>query len=434
MLNQPKGVLSLASVEMWERLSFYTMQAILVLYAATNLTKGGLGWTEKEALFITGLYGAAVYATPALGGILADKYLGSKKAVAIGGILMCIGHFTLAIHSQIAFFISLILLCSGCGLLKPCISAMVGECFEEKDERRESGFALFYMAINIGGFIGPFLAGSISDNYGFHYAFATAGFGLLIGLFNFYFACKKSLASIGNESAKKTLQSKKDISPLTQLEKRRLIVYMLMCVANIVWNIVYGLPYGLLTLYAENNINRTIFNFQIPATWYYGMYGLFIVILSPILASFYNFLARKNISFTLSNKLATGYITVAIGCAALLPMVIKISHNPQVHVSSTGLIVFYIIFALSELLTVPVLLSAATRLAPKRYASRMISFNIVVSWSLGAWISGVVSGWTINIGATSMFVTLIISCTIFALLHKLFDKKIEALCQENNGT
>ena len=207
MLNQPKGVFSLASTEMWERLSFYTMQAILVLYAAASLTKGGLGWSEKDALFITGLYGAAVYATPALGGILADRYLGSKKAVAIGGILMCLGHFILAIHSEIAFFSALILLCVGCGLLKPCISAMVGECYEEKDARRESGFALFYMAINIGGFIGPFLAGSISDNYGYHYAFATAGVGLLVGLFNFYLASRKNLANVGNECTKKCIKT-----------------------------------------------------------------------------------------------------------------------------------------------------------------------------------------------------------------------------------
>lgn len=296
MLNQPKGVLALASTEMWERFSFYTMQAILVLYAAASLSKGGLGWSQKDALYITGLYGAAVYATPALGGILADRYLGSKKAVALGGILMCLGHFILAIHSVVAFFTALILLCIGCGLLKPCISSMVGECYDEKDSRRESGFALFYMAINIGGFIGPFLAGSISDSYGYHYAFAMAGFGLIVGLFNFYIACKKSLVHVGNDCVKCDVKAAKYVAPLTKVEKRRMFVYMAMCVANIMWNIVYGLPYGLLTLYAENNINRTILGYQIPSTWYYGMYSIFIVILSPVLGAFYNFLARKNIS------------------------------------------------------------------------------------------------------------------------------------------
>lgn len=430
MLNQPKGVISLSSTEMWERFSFYTMQAILVLYASTAIAKGGLGWSEKDALYITGLYGAAVYATPALGGILADRYLGSKKAVAIGGILMCIGHFILAIHSELSFFAALILLCVGCGLLKPCISSMVGECYEENDQRRESGFALFYMGINIGGCVGPFVAGSVSKNFGYHFAFATAGLGLIVGLTHYYYACRKSLSHIGNECLKKTLNIKNEFIPLTKIEKRRMFIYMLMCVGNIVWNIVYGLPYGLLTLYAENNIDRTFLGYEIPSTWYFGMYGVFIVILSPILAAFYNFLIQKKINFTLSNKLAIGYFTVAIGCAALLPTVMKISHNSHAHVGCTGLIIFYIIFALSELLTVPVLLAAATKLAPQRYAARMVSFNMVVSWSLGAWISGVVSGWTLNVGATSMFVTIIISCFIFGILHKIFDKKVESLCEK----
>lgn len=431
MLNQPKGVLSLASTEMWERFSFYTMQAILVLYTAASLQKGGLGWSEKDALFITGIYGGAVYATPALGGILADRYLGAKKAVAIGGILMCLGHFILAVHSEIAFFSALILLCIGCGLLKPCISSMVGECYEEKDSRRESGFALFYMAINIGGFFGPFLAGNISEKFGYHYAFTMAGFGLIVGLINFYIACRSSLAPMGNKSTQTLLKNKQFIPPLTLLEKRRILIYMAMCVANIVWNVVYGLPYGLLTLYAENNIDRSFLGYQIPSTWYYGMYSVFIVILSPLLGGFYNFLVRKKINFTLSYKLAAGYFSVALGCAALLPTVIKISQNPHVHVNSTGLIIFYLIFSLSELLTVPVLLAAATQLAPQRYASRMVSFNIVVSWSLGAWIAGVVSGWTINVGAKSLFLTLIIFCSIFGLTHLLSNKKVEALCSKS---
>ena len=434
MLNQPKGVLYLASTELWERVSFYTMQSILVLYAAASLTKGGLGWSEGDALLITSLYGAAVYATPALGGLVADRYLGSKKSVAIGGILMCLGHFILAIHSEIAFFTALALLCIGCGLLKPCISSMVGECYEENDTRRESGFALFYMAINIGGFVGTFLSGAVSTTYGYHIAFAMAGFGLIIGLINYYIACKNSLNKIGDESLKNNLKLNKVIIPLTTTEKRRMNVYMMMCVANIMWNVVYGLPYGLLTLYAENNIDRTIFGFQIPSTWYYGMYTFFIVLFAPVLGNLYNYLARKKIPFTLSSKLALGYLTVAIGCAVLLPTVNKISNNPHIHVASTGLIIFYIIFALSELLTVPVLLTAAGQLAPKRYAARMVSFNIVVSWSIGACVAGFVSKQTTQIGATPLFIILIITCTLFAFLHKLFDKKIEKMCEDNHAT
>lgn len=432
MFQQPKGVLALATTEMWERASFYTMQAILVLYASAAISKGGLGWSEKQALFLTGIYGAGVYVTPAFGGILADRYFGSKISVALGGILMCLGHFILAIHSEFAFFSALVLLCVGCGFLKPCISSMVGECYEEKDTRRESGFALFYMAINMGSCLGPFLAGTVSDNYGYHIAFGMAGFGLIFGLINFYYACRTSLKKIGNES-KQSYAKRKEVYPsLTKLEKTKLIVYMIMCVTNILWNIVYGLPYGLLTIYAENNIQRTIFGFQIPAPWFFGMYGLFIVILSPILAYFYNYLARKNINFTLNKKLALGYFTVALGCFILLPTVMKIEHNPHTLVSSTGLIIFYLIFALSELLTIPVLLSAATKLAPPHYAARMVSFNIVVSWSLSAWLSGMLSGWAVQSGVTLLFKCLIILTALSGLLHVIFDRKVERLCQSSD--
>lgn len=428
MFGQPRGVLSLASTEMWERFSFYTMQSILVLYAGASLAKGGMGWDAKTALLISGMYGAAVYATPVLGGFVADKFIGAKKSVALGGILMCIGHFVLALHSKTAFFSALVLLCVGCGLLKPSITSMVGECYSENDTRRESGFSIFYMAINVGGFAGPFLAGSLSDNFGYHVAFVVAGFGLIVGLLNFYYACQNGLKDLGNQVSQRA-QEHNPPPKLTRLEKQRMYVFMGMCVANIVWNVVYALPYGLLTLYAEKNIERTFLGLQIPPTWFYGMYSVFIIAFSPLLGGLYNFLARKKIPFTLSYKLAVGYLSLAIGCAALLPTITKIAQDPHVQVPSTGLMIFYVIFAFSELLTVPVLLAAATRLSTKYYATRMVSFNIVVSWSMGAWISGVVSSWTVNVGAILLFKVLIAACTLFGLLHILINRKVESLCQ-----
>lgn len=430
MFGQPRGVLALASTEMWERFSFYTMQSILVLYAGASIAKGGMGWDDKTALMVSGMYGAAVYATPVLGGLVADKYIGAKRAVALGGILMCLGHFVLALRSEVAFFTALMLLCVGCGLLKPSITSMVGDCYSEHDERRETGFSIFYMAINIGGFIGPFLAGSLSESFGYHIAFVTAGFGLVVGLINFYIASCNSLKPVGNQPNRGTQQSQEH-PKLTRVEKQRMLVFMGMCVANIVWNIVYALPYGLLTIYAEKNVERTFLGHQIPATWFWGMYSIFIIAFSPMLGAFYNYLANKKIPFTLSNKLGIGYLSLALGCSALLPMVMKIAQDPHAQVSSTGLIIFYIIFAISELLTVPVLLSAATRLSPKRYATRMVSFNIVVSWSMGAWISGLVSSWTVNVGATSLFFVLITACTFFGVLHMLSNQKVEELCEGN---
>jgi POT family proton-dependent oligopeptide transporter len=432
MIQQPRGVFWLSFTEMWERFSFYSIQAILVLYAAAGLGKGGLGWSEKEALFISGLYGAAVYTTPALGGMLADKYFGSKRSVALGGILMCLGHFLMAIRSEILFFVSLTLLCLGCGLLKPCITSMVGECYPKSDKRQEAGFTFFYMAINFGGFIGSFASGALSDFYGFHMAFAAAGIGLLIGLVHFYFAGKHSLKEIGNKIPKLTFQERVRFVSLTPIEKRRMYIFMFLCVVNIVWNVVYGLSYGLLTLYAENNVQRSLFGFQIPATWFYGMYSVFLVLFSPFLAAFYQKVSKKKNNLTINKKLCFGYLTAALACLILLPMVVQISHNHHAQVSSIPLILFYVIFAISELVTLPALLSAATTMSPKSHGARMVSFNLVVSWSFGAWIAGILSGLTVSVGATSLFVGLILCCLVFAIFHKLFDKKCEQMCHDEN--
>jgi POT family proton-dependent oligopeptide transporter len=211
-----------------------------------------------------------------------------------------------------------------------------------------------------------------------------------------------------------------------------MFIFMMMCVANIVWNVVYGLSYGLLTLYAEHNVQRNFLGFHIPATWFYGMYSVFLVAFSPFLSMFYNYLNKKKINFTLNKKLSAGYLTAALGCMVLLPMVIAISHDHHAQVGSGALILFYMIFALSELLTLPVLLSAATKMSPKSHGARMVSFNLVVSWSFGAWIAGLLSGLTVNVGATSLFMSLIISCLLFAFLHLFFDKKLEELCEDNS--
>jgi POT family proton-dependent oligopeptide transporter len=427
--NLPKGVLALSSVEMWERFSFYTMQALLVLYASASTMQGGLGWSEAAALRLTGLYGSLVYVSPIVGGILADRFLGRRNAVNIGAALMCIGQMCLAFQSDKALYIGIGLLILGCGLLKPTISAMVGEFYDEHDQRRESGFAIFYMAINVGGVLGPFIGGLISQRYGYHMAFLLGAVGLVIALINFAIANKHSLRNVGLKPTKEILTANLPKIPLTALEKRRIWVYLTMCVANILWNIVYALPYGLLTLYADKNIERTMGGFTVPATWYFGMYGVFIVMLCPLLALFYHKLAAANKQFTLSHKLATGYFLVAIGCMVLLPLVHQIVLNPAYQGSSWYLVGFYLLFASSELLTVPVLLAAATRLAPKRFSAAMVSANMLISWALGAYLGGEFGVLTTKYNAVNLFLGVIVATIIFGILHLIFNRKVESLCK-----
>ncbi len=425
--DYPRGVIALSSVEMWERFSFYTMQGLLVLYASAKVVNGGLGWSEADALRLVGYYGAIVYVTPIIGGVIADKMIGRKMAVLLGSIIMMFGHASLAFPGEKAMYLGLLLLVVGCGLMKPAISAMVGEFFKPGEtSRKESSFAIFYMSINIGGFLGPMIGGLVQQSYGYDRAFAMAAFGLLIGIINFLMAKNHSLKDVGMV----VKHEEKVKTPWTQLEKKKVATYLALCVSNIFWNVIYVLPYGLLTIYADKNIDRHIGSFLIPSTWYYGMYGLLIIIYSPIVAFLYQYYKNKTgEDMTLSWKLAIGYVLVAIGSIVLLPLVKHIGHNPNYVGSSWYIIGFYTFFSFSELLTLPVMLAAATTFAPKGFSATLVSLNMAISWAIGAWLGGLFGGWTQSYNPVTLFVWVIGLCFLFAVGHILSNRKIENIIQ-----
>lgn len=426
-LNYPRGVIALSSVEMWERFSFYTMQSLLVLYASAKIVSGGLGWSDADALRLVGYYGALVYVSPVIGGVIADKVIGRKWAVLSGSFIMMCGHAALAFPGEKAMYLGLALLITGCGLMKPAISAMVGEFFKNSEtSRKDASFAIFYMSINIGGFLGPMVGGVVQVEYGFEYAFAMAAVGLFIGIINFLMSKNKSLKDVGNLIHR----DERSKDPWTATEKKKLAVYLMLCVTNIFWNVIYVLPYGLLTLYAEKNIDRHVGGFLIPSTWYYAMYGLLIIIYSPIVATMYqSFKNKTGNDMTLSWKLAIGYLLVAGGSLILLPLVHQIALNPHYLGSSGYIIGFYTLFSFSELLTLPVMLAAATTFAPKGFSATLVSLNMAISWAIGAWLGGEFGALTQEMNPVILFWWVIGLCVVFAIGHVLSDRKIERIMQ-----
>ena len=421
----PRGVLALSSIEMWERYSFYTMQSFLVIYAAATIAHGGLGFSEEDSLRLTGIYGALVYVSPLFGGWLADRVFGRKLSVLLGSVVMMFGHVSLAFHGITALYIGLGLLVFGCGLMKPSISAMVGEFYQRHDEaNKEAGFAIFYMSINIGGLFGPLVAGVVAENYSYSAAFGMAAFGLLIAIANFLLCRNKSLKNYGVRQVKHT----RNKTLWTKAEHTRFWTYIGLCITNIFWNVIYALPYGLLTLYADKNIDRHILGLQIPSTWYFAMYGLFIVLLAPIVAVVYQALDQKTkFNFTLSYKLGIGYIILAIACLFILPFVKQIGINPRFIGSSGWLITFYIFFAISELITVPVLLSAATTFAAPGWSATLVSLNMGISWAIGAYLGGEFGALTKSVSPFLMFEWVIGICIVFCIGHFVSNKKIERI-------
>lgn len=196
--GHPKGLFTLFFTEFWERFSYYGMKAILVYYMYYSLSQGGLGMEESTALSIVSIYGSLVYMSGIIGGWLADRIFGASKAVFWGGVLIMLGHITLAIPGSISlFFVSMVLIVLGTGLLKPNVSSVVGELYSEHDQRRDSGFSIFYMGINMGAFIAPLIVGTIGMNYSFHLGFGIAAVGMFLGLIIFVFTKKKNLGLAG---------------------------------------------------------------------------------------------------------------------------------------------------------------------------------------------------------------------------------------------
>ncbi len=188
VFGHPRGLMTLFFTEMWERLSYYGMRALLVLFMTDQVMTGGMGLTDRSATAIYGIYTALVYVVALPGGWIADRLLGAQRAVFTGGLIIMSGHFVLAIPSTNAFFIGLLLVVAGTGLLKPNVSAIVGELYPQGDPRRDAGFSIFYMGINTGAFLGPLICGGLgqAENFGWHWGFATAGVGMLFGLIQFW--------------------------------------------------------------------------------------------------------------------------------------------------------------------------------------------------------------------------------------------------------
>ncbi|MBT7816395.1 MAG: peptide MFS transporter, partial [Polaribacter sp.] len=224
LFGHPAGLYVLFFTEMWERFSYYGMRAILVLYlvAKTQGENSGLGWTNGEALSLYGTYTMLVYVASIPGGWIADKFLGQKKSVLYGGILLVAGHSVLAIEEMWAFYSGLGLIIAGVGLLKPNISTMVGGLYKQGDIRRDKGFTIFYIGINVGAFLSSLIVGTVGEVYGWHYGFGLAGIGMAAGLIQYLFG-QKYLKSVGNFLGASENRADKDLmnKPLTKIEKDR---------------------------------------------------------------------------------------------------------------------------------------------------------------------------------------------------------------------
>jgi POT family proton-dependent oligopeptide transporter len=425
--GHPRGLFVLFFTEMWERFSYYGMRAILVLYlvSQTDATNAGLGWANESALALYGWYTMLVYVASIPGGWLADKFFGQKKSVLYGGILLVLGHSILAIEQMWAFYSGLSLIIAGVGMLKPNISTMVGGLYKPGDIRRDKGFTIFYIGINLGAFLSSLIVGYVGEVMGWHYGFGLAGIGMTLGLIQ-YVLGQKYLKDVGNYLGSSTDEAEIEAMnrPLTKIEKDRVVVLFLSFFLVIVFWGAFEQAGGLMNIYAMENTNRMLFGLEVPASWFQSLNAMFIIFLGTTVAAYW---AKRK----LRGKLSTSLFKMIIGLIIMGTGFFFMS-AASAEFETTGssamywLVLAYLFHTVGELCISPVALSYITKLAPLKYASLMMGVYFAMT-GFGNKLAGLLGESASTYGEFTIFTGIAVFCVAFGMVVLLFRKKLEVL-------
>lgn len=378
ILGHPIGLFVLFFTELWERFSYYGMRALLTLYIATSATAvdPGLGWSNKDAIALYGWYTMLVYVAAIPGGWIADKFLGQKKTVMLGGLLLCLGHITLAIPQNWAFFTGLFLIILGVGGLKPNISTMVGGLYKQGDPRRDNGFTIFYIGINIGAFLSSITVGLVAYYYGWHYGFGLAGIGMIVGQLVYVWG-QKYLKHVGNFIGGKDSGIDPEVAkrPLTKIEKDRVIVLLISFLIVIVFWGAFEQAGGLMNLYTDAKVDRAV-NIgslkEIPAAVFQSLNAGYIILFGTLIAGFWTWWRKTGKESSSLFKMAIGTIIMGLGYVFMMFASKEASAIPFGKAAMMWIFLAYLFHTIGELCTSPVSLSFITKLAPVKYASIMM--------------------------------------------------------------
>ena len=416
LFGHPTGLYILFFTEMWERFSYYGMRALFVLFlvAETTSSNAGFGWTNEEALALYGTYTMLVYLASVPGGWVADRLLGQRKTVMLGGALLCIGHAVLAFNSEIAFYIGCLFIILGVGGLKPNISSMVGGLYKPKDERRDIGFYIFYMGINIGGFLAPILCGYIGEKYNWHYGFGLAAIGMLLGQ-GVYLWGQKYLVHVGNKMSVKNEADRVLLErPLTKIEKDRVKVLLISFLLIILFWAAFEQAGGLINLYASQKTDRNFFGlFEIPASVFQSVNSFFIITLATAVGAFLVRWKKKGKEASSIFKIALGLVIMALGFGF---MAAASAQYAQEGSSAMYLVILAFLFhTVGELCASPVSLSYITKLAPLKYASIIMGLYWAAT-GLGNKVAGKIGELSQSLGEFEIFLGIAIVWSIIGLL------------------
>lgn len=486
LFGHPIGLFILFLTEMWERFSYYGMRAILVLYlvAETGGMNPGLGWTDKSAYALYGWYTMFVYVMSIPGGIIADKLLGQRKSVFVGGLLLVAGHSVLAIEQMWAFYSGLVLIVMGVGMLKPNISTMVGGLYPKNEQnKRDMGFYIFYMGINLGAAAAAIIVGYVGQKIGWHYGFGLAGIGMALGQV-IYMLGQKHIKHVGNlviddrdESEKKGKNLLIEIFQNTnsiigfaitvllgtfiwfyygvwdyglliiglafavgiaivvyndgnKVEKDRILVtYLSFLIIIIFWG-SFEQAGGLMNVYAERKTDLALGSFNVPSSWFQSVNAIFILIFATIVGSFWIWWKNRKKESSSLFKMAIGVIIMGWGFFFMSVASKEVGYDAAGEVIAKSgmqwLVLAYLFHTLGELCASPVALSFITKLAPERWMAFMMGAYFAAT-GLGNKVAGLLGESATEFGEFSIFTGIAIFCTIIGILVILILKPLKRL-------
>jgi POT family proton-dependent oligopeptide transporter len=362
---------------MWERFSYYGMRSLLVYYMIKHLQ-----FTQERSSQIYGLYTGFVYFTPLFGGMLADRVLGQRRTVVLGGVLMAIGHFLMAVESL--FFPALIFLILGNGAFKPNISTQVGALYPPGDHRRDRAFSLFYMGINLGAFFSPLVCGTLGEKIGYHWGFGAAGVGMVIGLLVYLWGQKHLALDLIMQKTGSSRQQSSE--PMTREEWLKIGAICVMMALTIVFWSVYEQQGNTMALWADANTDRMVLGWEMPASWFQSFNPLMIFMLVPLLNLFWGRQDRRGKEPSSIAKMGIGCVLLAAAFLILIPPARELAVNPRA--SLWWLTACAFVLTLGEIYLSPIGLSLVTKIAPARIVSMMMGV-----WFLSSFFGNYLSGY-----------------------------------------
>jgi len=408
--GQPKGLTILFLTEMWEKFSFFGMRALQIYYMTKELQ-----YSQASASLIFGAYAAGVYLTPIFGGMIADRWLGRRPAVVIGGLLMALGHFMMAFETL--FFPAMAVIAIGNGLFLPNLPSQVTLLYPKDDPRAGAAFNVYYVGINLGAFLAPLICGTLGEVYGWHYGFGAAGIGMCLGLVVYLWGGKYLPPEASKPSGRPgAVNSNEGMSNVPMLIGVALAVML--------FRVAYEQTGNTFAVWSDNAVERTAFGMTIPVTWFQSLNPMFVFLFSPLLVRMWNARAARGYGTPALRRMGQGALGIGVSYALLAGLIV-LAAGVGFTIGWPWMVLFFAIFTLAELYILPVGLGLFATLAPKRFAATTVAAWFFCSFT-GNLLSGVIGATWERMSPASFFMTMAAIASVSGLILFGIHRKYQA--------